>query len=93
MQTIKPANNYIFCEPIDEDTKTSSGILLGDSKATKMSQAQVINIGDKVKGYARDDKVVFKSYAPIEVTLDRKDYYLIHEEDVIGHLVEVKNNG
>lgn len=86
MQTIKPASKVLFCKPNEAENKTNSGILLGDA-AEKPKTATVINSG--ATDYARDDVVVYKSYATTDVKLNGEQYILLHEDDVLGKVCEV----
>jgi chaperonin GroES len=89
MQTIKPTGNNIFAKPDEAETKTKSGILLSESAVEKPKMASVINIGDEVKHIKPKDRIVYKSYTTSEIKLNDVEYFLVAEEDILGHVVEV----
>jgi chaperonin GroES len=88
MQTIKPAGKQLFCRPEETITQTKSGFLLDSKAAEKPKVAEVVNIGSEVKGFSPKDKIVYKPYATVDIKLERKDFFLIDVEDVLGTVVE-----
>lgn len=90
MQTIKPSSNQLFCKPEEKITKTQSGILLDASRVEKPKTAVVINVGDGVKGFKSNDKIIYKSYSTTDIKLNNEDYFIVAEEDVLGTVLEVQ---
>lgn len=88
MQTIRPANKYLFCKPEEATATTKSGIILAEAAVEKPKTAVVINVGAEVKGYSAKDKIVYKPYATTEFKLDGDEYFLIADEDVLGTVVK-----
>jgi chaperonin GroES len=86
MKTIKPAPNQLFCKPDEAEKTTKSGFIL--QSVEKPKTAQVINIGDTVSTYKPKDTVIYKSYATTELKIDEVEYILIHQDDVLGVVVE-----
>lgn len=89
MQTIRPAAKQLFCKPDEAVTTTKSGFLLAEGAAEKPKTGSVINIGNEVKGFRPDDRIVYKAYAATEIKLDGEEYFLIAEEDVLGAIYDV----
>jgi len=90
MQTIKPASNQLFCKPDEVETMTKSGFFIEAKSAEKPQTANVINVGSEVKGFAQEDRIVYKPYATVDVKLDGVKYFLIDQSDVLGTVVDVK---
>lgn len=90
MQTIRPAKNQLFCQPDEAEKKTASGILLTDQAAEAPKTAKVINVGEDVRYFGRDDTIVYKSYSTTDIKLNGKDFFLIAEDDVLGTVVETE---
>lgn len=88
MQTIRPAKNQLFCQPDEAEKKTASGLLLTDNAAEAPKTARVINVGEEVQYFRRDDTIVYKSYATTDIKLDNTDFFLIAEDDVLGTVIE-----
>jgi len=94
---IKPLSDHILIEPIKEEEKTKSGILLPQTaEKERPEQGKVIAVGS---GKRTDDgkiipseikvgdRVLFTKYGPNEIKVDNKEY-LIAKEDDISAVVE-----
>lgn len=91
MQTILPTNNQLFCqEDGTQDITTKSGIFIQAEVQEKPQTAHVINVGSGVKDIKSKDTIVYKPYATTVIKLDRKEYFLINQEDVLGVVVDVE---
>lgn len=90
MQTIKPANNQLFCKREEATSKTKSGILIQNKSAEKPQMAEVINVGKSVESFKPKETIVYKPYATVDISLNKEDYFLINEEDVLGTVIEVE---
>ena len=76
-------------EPISEEETTKSGIILPDTvDKEKKAEGKIIAIGDgekiKALGLKVGDKVIFGKYAGEEVTVDKIDYKILTDEDVLA---------
>lgn len=91
---IKPLSDHILIEPIKEEEKTKSGILLPETaEKEKPEQGRVVAVGpgkkDKKGGRALidvkvGDKVLFNKYGPSEVKIEGKEYLIAREEDILA---------
>lgn len=88
--TIKPAGIQVFCKPDEAETKTQAGIFIPATTAEKPKTATVLAVGPDVKGFKKNDRVIYRSYATTEFKLDGDDYFLVEEQDVLGEIVEAK---
>ena len=91
MQTVQPARNQLFCKPLEAETKTASGILLTEAAVEKPKLAEVINVGTGVKEFNPKDQIIYKSYSTTEIQLNREDFFLVAEEDVLGTVVDIED--
>ena len=89
MQTVQPAKNQLFCKPVEAESKTASGILLTTAALEKPKLAEVINVGKDVKQFNPKDQIIYKSYSTTEIQLNRENFFLVAEEDVLGVVVDV----
>jgi len=93
---IKPISDHILIEPIKEEEKTKSGILIPETTdKEKPEQGKVIAVGP---GKKTDDgkiiplevkpgqKVLFTKYGPNEIKVDNKEYLIAKEEDILAIL-------
>lgn len=81
--TIKPLKDRVVAVKQVPETKTKSGILLGEAKE-QPAYAVVEAIGPDVKSVEKDDKIIFKEYAATDVKMDDKEYLILKEEDVLA---------
>jgi len=91
---IKPLSDYILIEPIKEEEKTKSGILLPETAdKERPEQGKVIAIGP---GKLNDSgnlvpmnvkvgqKVLFTKYGPNEIKVEDKEYLIAKQEDILA---------
>ena len=81
---LQPLADYLVTVAEDAQTKTSSGLYLPDNAAEKPKIAKVVAVGDDVKRVKVGDRVVYKSYSTTEVKVDKDEYILVKEEDVLA---------
>ncbi len=91
---IKPLSDYILIEPIKEEEKTESGILLPETvDKERPEQGKVIAVGpgkktssDKIipMDVKVGQKVLFTKYAPNEIKVDDKEYLIAKQEDILA---------
>jgi chaperonin GroES len=93
---IKPILDHILIEPIKEEEKTKTGILLPDTaEKERPEQGKIIACGpgkkDKTGKFIPlavkpGDKVLFTKYGPTEIKVDNKEYLIAKEEDILAIL-------
>jgi len=93
---IKPLADHILIEPIKEEEKTKTGILLPETaEKERPEQGKVIAVGpgkknskgEFIKLEVREgDKVLFTKYGPNEIKVDEKEYLIAKEEDILAIL-------
>jgi len=95
---IKPLSDYILIEPIKEEEKTKSGILLPETAdKEKSEQGKVIAVGPGKRTSADKmipmnvkvgQKVLFTKYGPSEIKVDGKEYLIAKQEDILAVIEE-----
>jgi len=94
---IKPLADHILIEPIKEEERTKTGILLPETaEKEEPEQGKVIAIGlgkkDKagkiipIEGIKVGDKVLFPKYGPSKFKVGDKEYLIAKEEDILAIL-------
>ncbi len=93
---IKPLTDHIVIEPLKQEEKTRSGILLPETaEKERPEQGRVVAVGpgrttDEGKVVPLDvkvgDVVLFTKYGPNEVKIDEKEYLIAKGEDILGIL-------
>jgi len=91
---IKPLSDHILIEPIKEEEKTKTGILLPETvEKEKPEQGRVIAVGPGRKtasgkivplSVQPGQKVLFTKYGPNEIKVDDKEYLIAKEEDILA---------
>ncbi len=90
---LKPLNDRVGIETLAGESKTSGGIVLPDSAKEKPKQGRVVAVGpgkmlDSGKRQPIDvevgQTVIYGSYAGTEVKIDREEYLIVREEDILG---------
>ena len=93
---IKPLSDNIVIEPISQEEKTKTGILVPSTiDKEKPEQGKVIAVGPgKTTSSGKvippevkpGDVVLFTKYGPNEVKVDDKEYLIAKQEDILAIL-------
>lgn len=81
---IQPMADYVVAKQEEAASKTASGLYLPDSAKEKPKTSLVVAIGKDVNALKVGDRIVFKSYASTDVKVDKTDYILVKEEDILA---------
>jgi chaperonin GroES len=90
---IKPLNDRVLVLRIDEEEKTSGGIIIPDTAKEKPQEGKVVAVGPgkldddgkrmplEVK---KNDRVLFGKYAGNEIKIDGAEHLIMREDDILG---------
>ncbi len=90
---IRPLQDRVLVERIEEEEKTKGGIIIPDSAREKPQQGKVVAVGPGktdekgnrvAMGVKVGDRVLFGKYAGSEVEIEGKQYLIMREEDILG---------
>jgi chaperonin GroES len=90
---IRPLQDRVLIERVQEEEKTSGGIIIPDSAKEKPQEGIVkatgkgrVSEGGKVTALdvAEGDRVLFGKYSGTDVTLDGKEYVILREDDILA---------
>jgi len=90
---LRPLHDRIIIKRLDQETKTSSGILLPEAATEKPDQGEVLAVGNgKIleDGKVRPldvkvgDRVLFGKYSGQTVKVEGNEYLIMREEDVMA---------
>ena len=90
---VKPLQDRVLIERLEEETKTAGGIIIPDNNKEKPAQGKVMAVGSGYRnqdGSSRalevkaGDTVLFGKYAGTEVKVDGKDMLIMREDDILG---------
>ncbi|MEI7818649.1 MAG: co-chaperone GroES [bacterium] len=81
---LHPLADRIVMQQLEAEETTASGIVLPGSAQEKPKMAKVISVGKDVKEVKANDQVIYKSYGPDEVKIDKVEYLVCKEEDILA---------
>jgi chaperonin GroES len=90
---IRPLHDRVIVKRLDNERKTSSGIVIPDNAAEKPDQGEIMAVGpgkrdDNGKLIPIDvkvgDRVLFGKYAGQTVKVDGDELLVMREEDLMG---------
>ncbi len=91
---LKPLHDRVVIKPAESEDVTAGGIILPDTAKEKPQRGEVIAVGPgktengqlitpQVKA---GDTVLYGKYSGTEVTVDKKDYLIVRESDIMAIL-------
>jgi len=92
---IRPMNDRVLVLRVQEEKKTSGGIIIPDTAKEKPQEGKVVSVGpgkvgDDGKRTALDikagDRVLFGKYAGTEIKIDGVEHVFMREDDILGVL-------
>lgn len=90
---IRPLHDRILVKRIEEEEKTSGGIIVPDTAKEKPMEGRVVAVGKgKVSedgkvtplDVKKGDRILFGKYAGTEVKIEGEEHLIMREEDVLG---------
>ena len=89
---IKPLADRVVVKMTEKKKKTQSGIILASSAKEKPQIAEVLAVGPgglvdgkEVEMYVKvGDKVITGKYAGTEVKLDKEEYIIVRQSDILA---------
>jgi chaperonin GroES len=91
---LKPLGDRVVIKHLEAEETTKSGIILTGAAKEKPQEAVVVAVGpgtivdgEKVPMEVKEgDKVIYSKYAGTEVTLDKEDYVIVKQSDILAIL-------
>jgi chaperonin GroES len=90
---LRPLQDRIIVERIDEEATSAGGIIIPDSANEKPQEGKIIAVGKGKTGddgklvkldVKKGDRILFGKYSGSEVKLDGSEYVIMREDDVLG---------
>ena len=90
---VRPLNDRVLVVRIEEDEKTTGGIIIPDTAKEKPQEGKVVGVGPgkwdenakriplEVK---KDDRILFDKHAGNEIKIDGVEHLIMREDDVLG---------
>ncbi len=85
---LQPMGTRVLIKPIEQESKTSSGLLLPETAKEKPQTGLVVAIGDDEEIKLKvNDKVLFAKYTGTEFKMDGTEYLLLEANDVLAKVL------
>ncbi|WP_054743485.1 co-chaperone GroES [Cellulosilyticum ruminicola] len=89
---LKPLGDRVVIQHLEAEEKTKSGIILTGAAKEKPQEAVVVAVGpggmvdgQKVEMQVKvGDKVIYSKYAGTEVTLEKEEYVIVKQSDILA---------
>ncbi|PVX81664.1 co-chaperone GroES [Paraburkholderia unamae] len=91
--SLRPLHDRVIVKRLDQETRTTSGIVIPDSASEKPDQGEVLAVGpgrrdNDGRRIAPDlsvgDRVLFGKYAGQTVKVDGNELLVLREEDIVA---------
>jgi chaperonin GroES len=91
----RPLHDRVVISRVEEDTKTTGGIIIPDTAKEKPMQGEVVAVGPGARDETgkvvpielkAGDRVLFGKWSGTEVTIDGKELLIMKESDIMGVL-------
>ncbi|MFA6238799.1 MAG: co-chaperone GroES [Bacteriovorax sp.] len=92
---LRPLQDRVVVQRLDEETKTAGGIIIPDSHTEKPSQGKIVAVGTGYRntdGSVRNldvkvgDTVLFGKYSGTPVKVEGKEVLVMKEDEILGIL-------
>ena len=82
---LQPLGTRVLIQPLEQENKTASGLLLPETAKEKPQTGLVVAVGDDEEMKLKvNDKVLFTKYSGTEFKLDGSEYLLLESTDVLA---------
>lgn len=90
--TLKPLGDKVVLKQVEAEETTKSGIVLPGQSKEKPQQAEVVAVGpggvvdgkEVTMQVKVGDKVIYSKYAGTEVKLDKEEYIVVKQNDIVA---------
>ena len=99
--TFRPLHDRILIERVEEKESVKGGIVIPDTAKEKPQEGQVIAVGGgkKQKGgnvipldVKPGDRILFAKYSGTEIRIDKENYLILREEEVLGVIESARHS-
>ena len=91
--TFKPLHDRVVVRRVENDEKTSGGLIIPDSAQEKPAEGEVVSVGNGAideKGnrmpmdVKSGDRILFGKWSGTEVKINGEDMLIMKESDILG---------
>jgi len=93
--SFRPLHDRVLVRRVEEDKKTSGGIIIPDTAKEKPSQGEILAVGPGARNEKGEivpldvkvgDRVLFGKWSGTEVKMDGEELLIMKETDIMGVL-------
>ena len=85
---IQPLGTRVVIKPLEQETKTSSGLYIPETAKEKPQTGQIVAVGDDEEIKLNvGDRILFAHYSGTEVKLEGEEYLLMEYNDVLARFL------
>jgi len=82
---LQPLGSRVLIKPLEQESKTASGLLLPETVKEKPQTGLVVAVGDDEEIKLEvNDKILFAKYSGSEFKLDGTEYLLLEANDILA---------
>jgi chaperonin GroES len=90
---LKPLQDRILVQRVEEEETTKGGIIIPDTAKEKPAEGKIVAVGNGKVGddgnripleVKEGDKVLFGKYSGTEVKIEGEEYLIMREDDILG---------
>ncbi len=90
---LRPLQDRILVQRVEEETTTKGGIIIPDTAKEKPAEGKVTAVGNGKIGedgkrialeIKKGDRILFGKYSGTEVKISGQEYLIMREDDVLG---------
>ncbi len=91
--TFKPLHDRVLVRRVEQESKTSGGIIIPDSAKEKPIEGHVVAVGSGARDEAgklialdvkAGDTIIFGKWSGTEIKIDSEDLLIMKESDIFG---------
>jgi chaperonin GroES len=95
--TVRPLDDRVVIEVLEAEERTAGGIVLPDTAKQKPQRGRVVAVGPGKQldngtrvalSVRKGDEVIFGRYSGSDVNIERKDYKIMRESDILAKVVK-----
>jgi len=82
---VKPIGKYVVIKTIEEELKTSSGLLLSaeDANQLRYKKGKIVAVGTEVVAIEKDSEIYYDKRAGYTMLIHDEPYTIIRENDIV----------
>ena len=98
----RPLHDRVLVRRIEQDEKTTGGIIIPDTAQEKPTEGEVLAVGSGVRDENGElqpldvkagDRILFGKWSGTEVELDGDELLIMKESDIMGVLKSARSSG